>query len=86
MEEFANGTDISCTIYLEDTSEDAPQYTYVTTPQESTTTTTTTTTGDSSEELPQTGYSGIYNVVVGLAAVLTVSGIALIAKSKKENE
>jgi len=86
LEEFANGTDISCTIYLEDTSEDAPQYTYVTTPQESTTTTTTTTTGDSTEELPQTGYSGIYNVVVGLAAVLTVSGIALIAKSKKENE
>ena len=86
LEEFANGTDISCTVYLEDTSEDAPQYTYVTTPQESTTTTTTTTTGDSSEELPQTGYSGIYNVVVVLAAAMAVSGIAFIAKSKKENE
>jgi len=86
LEEFANGTDISCTVYLEDTSEDAPKYTYVTTPQESTTTTTATAAEGRSEELPQTGYSGIYNVVVGLAAVLTISGIALIAKSKKENE
>ena len=44
LEEFANGTDISCTVYLEDTSEDAPKYTYTTTPQENTSTTTTTTT------------------------------------------
>ena len=86
LEEFANGTDISCTVYLEDTSEDAPKYTYVTTPQEKTTTTTTTTTEGNIEELPQTGYSGIYNVIVGFAAVLTVSGMALIAKSKKENK
>ena len=86
LEEFANGTDISCTVYLEDTSEDAPQYTYVTTPQGNTTTTTTTTTEGNIEELPQTGYSGIYNIIFGLAAVLTASGIAIIAKSKEENE
>lgn len=43
LEEFANGTDLSCTVYLEDTSDDAPKYTYVTTVQENITTTTTTT-------------------------------------------
>ena len=44
LEEFKNGTDISCTVYLEDTSEDAPKYTYVTTPQAGTAVTETTTT------------------------------------------
>jgi len=44
LEEFKNGTDISCTVYLEDTSDDAPKYTYVTTPQAGTSLTETTTT------------------------------------------
>ena len=44
LEEFKNGTDISCTVYLEDTSDDAPKYTYVTTPQAGTAVTETTTT------------------------------------------
>ena len=44
LEEFANGTDLSCTVYLEDTSDDAPKYTYVTTVQGNIKTTTTTTT------------------------------------------
>ena len=42
LEEFANGSDLSCTVYLEDTSEDAPKYTYVTTPQGESIVTTTT--------------------------------------------
>ena len=42
LEEFKDGTDLKCTVYLEDTSEDAPKYTYVTTVITNTTTTTTT--------------------------------------------
>ena len=43
LEEFANGTDLNCVAYLEDTSDDAPKYTYVSTPQGNTTIVTTTT-------------------------------------------
>ncbi len=88
LEEFVNGTNLSCTIYLEDTSDDAPKYTYVTTPQDSTTTTTTTTaqTENNEETLPQTGYSSIYKVVAGLASLMTISGAAILVKTKKEDE
>ena len=69
-------------------------------PDSTTTTTTTTTTvpdandtntttpapNDGDEELPQTGYSDIYKVIAGLAALMTVSGAALVVKTKKENE
>ena len=44
LKEFENGTELKCTAYLEDTSEDAPKYTYVTTPQGVTTASTVTTT------------------------------------------
>ena len=37
-------------------------------------------------ELPQTGYSKIYKVFAGLAALMTVSGAALVVKTRKENE
>ena len=55
-------------------------------------TTTTTTTVDTNSntsgdpQLPQTGYSDIYKVIAGLAALLTVSGAALVVKTRKENE
>ncbi|MBR4021912.1 MAG: LPXTG cell wall anchor domain-containing protein [Ruminococcus sp.] len=88
LEEFVNGTNLSCTIYLEDTSDDAPKYTYVTTPQDSTTTTTTTTaqTENNEETLPQTGYSSIYKVVAGLASLMTLSGAAILVKTRKKDE
>jgi len=88
LEEFVNGTNLSCTIYLEDTSDDAPKYTYVTTPQDSTTTTTTTTaqTENNEETLPQTGYSSIYKVVAGLASLMTLSGAAILVKTRKKAE
>lgn len=41
---------------------------------------------DGTEELPQTGYSNIYKVIAGLAALMTVSGAALVVKTRKENE
>jgi len=47
---------------------------------------TTPITNDGTEELPQTGYSDIYKVIVGLAALMTVSGAALVVKTRKENE
>jgi LPXTG-motif cell wall-anchored protein len=37
-------------------------------------------------DLPQTGYSNIYRVIAGLAALMTVSGAALVVKTRKENE
>lgn len=45
-------------------------------------------TNQSGEEvnLPQTGYSDIYKVITGLAALMTVSGAAIIVKTKKETE
>ena len=55
-------------------------------------TTTTTTTVDTNSntsgdpQLPQTGYSDIYKVIAGLAALMTVSGAALVVKTRKENE
>ena len=51
-----------------------------------TTTTTITTTSNDTETLPQTGYSNIYKVIVGLAALMTVSGAVLVVKTRKENE
>ncbi len=59
--------------------------------EDTTTTTTTTTaempaTSDNSETLPQTGYSDIYKVITGLATLMTVSGAALVVKTRKENE
>ena len=47
---------------------------------------TTPITNDGTEELPQTGYSDIYKVIAGLAALMTVSGAALVVKTRKENE
>ena len=85
LEEFADGTDLSVTVYLEDTSDDAPKYTYVTDPQDTTTTTTTTSTDTTGDTLPQTGYTGPYKMILSLAAVLTISGTALIIKSRKED-
>lgn len=41
---------------------------------------------NSDSELPQTGYSKIYKVFAGLAALMTVSGAALVVKTRKENE
>ena len=38
------------------------------------------------DDLPQTGYSNIYKVIAGLAALMTVSGAALVVKTRKENE
>ena len=37
-------------------------------------------------QLPQTGYSDIYKAIVGLATLMTVSGTALVVKTRKENE
>ena len=37
-------------------------------------------------QLPQTGYSNFYKVIAGLAALMTVSGAALVVKTRKENE
>jgi len=36
--------------------------------------------------LPQTGYSDVYKIIVIFAVLMTVSGIALVLKTKKENE
>ena len=36
--------------------------------------------------LPQTGYSDIYKVIAGLAALMTVSGATIVVKTKKETE
>lgn len=36
--------------------------------------------------LPQTGYSNIYKVIAGLAALMTVSGAAIVVKTKKKTE
>ena len=36
--------------------------------------------------LPQTGYSNIHKAITGLAALMTVTGTALIAKSKKKDK
>jgi LPXTG-motif cell wall-anchored protein len=47
------------------------------------TTTTTTTEGTT---LPQTGYSDIYKVVIILAVLMTVSGVVIVVKTKKETE
>ena len=63
--------------------------TMTTTVAETTTATITTTTAitnGGTEELPQTGYSGIYKVIAGLAVLMTVSGAALVIKTRKENE
>ena len=38
------------------------------------------------DDLPQTGYSNIYKVIAGLAALMTVSGATLVVKTRKENE
>ncbi len=38
------------------------------------------------EELPQTGNSDNYNAITGIAALMTVTGIAIIIKNRKENE
>ncbi len=38
------------------------------------------------EELPQTGNSDNYNAIIGIAALMTVTGIAIIIKNRKENE
>ena len=86
LEEFADGTDLSVTVYLEDTSDDAPKYTYVTDPQDTTTTTTTTSTDTTGDTLPQTGYTGPYKVILGFAALMSISGAALIVRSRKEDE
>ena len=45
-----------------------------------------TTAADNDETLPQTGYSNIYKVITGLAALMTVSGAAIVVKTRKENE
>jgi len=55
----------------------------------STTTTvavTSTDAGNGETTLPQTGYSGVYKVVIGLAVLMTAGGSAIIAKTRKENE
>ena len=49
-------------------------------------TSTTTSSNDGDEELPQTGYSDIYKVIAGLASLITISGAALVVKTRKENE
>jgi hypothetical protein len=51
----------------------------------STTTTTTTTTTDT-ETLPQTGYSGGYKLLIFISAFMSITGIAIVVKSIKENE
>jgi LPXTG-motif cell wall-anchored protein len=45
-------------------------------------------TDSSGEEvnLPQTGYSDIYKVVIILAVLMTVSGVVIVVKTKKETE
>ena len=35
--------------------------------------------------LPQTGYSDIYKIFVGLATLMTVSGVTLIVKTRKKD-
>lgn len=88
IEEFANGNELSNVVYLEDTSEDAPKYEYVTTAADiaPTETTTTTAAANVDEALPQTGTSGMNKVIVGMAAAMAIAGAALIAKSKNEAE
>jgi hypothetical protein len=49
-------------------------------------TTTTTTPADIQSTLPQTGCSDIYKVIAGLAALMTISGVVIIVKTKKETE
>lgn len=50
------------------------------------TTVDTTTASNNNETLPQTGYSKLYKVIAGLAALMTVSGAAIVVKTKKKTE
>ena len=36
--------------------------------------------------LPQTGMSGVHKALAGLAALMTLTGVALVKKSRKEDE
>ena len=36
--------------------------------------------------LPQTGMSGVHKAITGMAALLTLTGVALVKKSRKEDE
>ncbi len=49
-------------------------------------TTTSMTTTDNQSTLPKTGYSDIYKVIVVFAVLMTVSGAAIVVKTKKETE
>lgn len=70
---FYNGETTTST--SPDTAESSP-----------TTTTTTPTTTNANEELPQTGYSNLYKLLTGLASLMTVTGVAIVVKTRKENE
>lgn len=64
------------------------QQTETTTATETSTDTTTTSVVDNSgdETLPQTGYSNIYNLIIGLAALMTLTGTAIVIKTRKVDE
>ncbi len=36
--------------------------------------------------LPQTGMSGVHKTIAGLAALMTFTGVALVKKSRREDE
>ena len=94
LEEFAKGSDLTCTAFLENTDPDAPKVTYTTSPvNDSTTTTTTTTTTtaatSNTSTLPQTGYplstadvAAAACAMIGIGSVLTASS----RKSKKHSD
>lgn len=41
---------------------------------------------DNGNQLPQTGYSNIYKIIAGLAMLMTVTGTAIVIKTRKESE
>ena len=74
------------TTTTEQSTETSTSTTATTTTTEQSTETSTSTTVSTEGELPQTGYSKVYNVAAALAVIMTGFGFAVFMRSKKETE